>query len=122
MSFPIFTELAKVVGTQRMLELCHMYIDSQKRSRSDSCECICPGADQASCALDASGQRFWADCSGVPPPSWRQTTPTRVPSPVPPMAPLRHKRTQFNSPALAPSPPKVERMADLQALILAPTD
>jgi hypothetical protein len=53
-SYNLFLELGKVIGATRMLELCELYIARNK-----------PQEPTVRTFTDASGQRFWRDCSGT---------------------------------------------------------
>jgi hypothetical protein len=88
-SYNLFLELAKVIGATRMMELCELYIARNREPQPQ--------------LADASGQRFWRDCSGdaIYPPAWTLETTTAAGIPG---APKKAKQA-FQSPFLAATPP-----------------
>ena len=106
MSFKLFCELAGIIGSQRMVDLCEMYIQSQKGGGP---------------VLDISGYSVWSDCSGqsasanincdnchaMRGETYTSLTPARFPSRASQDAPGAPSRPAFHSPSLVatPAPP-----------------
>jgi hypothetical protein len=102
-SYTLFLELGKVIGATRMMELCELYIARNK-----------PQEPTVRSFADASGARFWRDCSdanpfvAVYPPAWNLETPitAAAASGIPGLPPAPKKAKQaFQSPLLSATPP-----------------
>jgi hypothetical protein len=118
MSFNLLFEMAAVIGTQRMVELCEHYLWVTDTNRKES---LGPSAASLSPAPSPPPQLAGLDASGaVLPPIWRDCSGQALATPDRPIRPLAcpgaPRRQQFNSPhlgALGPAPSAVVRALDL---------